>query len=196
MTTIQTTKTSTTKTSSNNGAAKAAPKPAPKAAESKPAAKKAAKDAKLPLARRVQTKLMKQAKRWERTSKALGAWTPEVATAANEVGELLGSLIVLVANLPNDFAPAKKGGGGSTSKDVPVGATVRVTDKAKAKYTGILEESEYTDLKVLLIAQGKVRVKTASTGTIIMLPRAHVQVTAPPAPPSSSTAVAKEGKKS
>lgn len=173
---------------SNAEAAAAKPKASAGAAAPTPKARKE----KLPPARRLERKIANAVKRWGNIAKLAKGWDAKLDTALADVGELMGDVVKSSAALPDDFAPpAKKGGGGGGGtgpRSVVVGSIVSLTDRAKPKYDGILEPTEMTNLKVLVMINGKVRCRTEEN-TTIALPRAHVMLAAPPSAASGVAAV-------
>lgn len=180
-TTTTTNSKSTTKNVNGKPAPKAAaapPAPESKAAPKTPAAKEKAsakKDAKLAPAAKAQNKITYLLKRWTNLANIVGGWSPEVRVTVDEVGEAMLSAVAALAKLPADFTPPRKGGGGKA--DLAPESHVRISEKARAKYDGILEKDEIASVfTVVRVANGKV-ICTGPNGRVI-LPRGHVQLAA------------------
>src|SRR5580765_3924616 len=101
--------------------------------------------------------------------------------ASHVANAMSGLRVVSVAlgALPDDYAPriTKGGGKGGVKGELAVGSKVRVTDKQKADYEGVMPDEHLVGMTVVETRGNKVFVKLAD-GTMGFFPRGHVQLDA------------------
>lgn len=78
----------------------------------------------------------------------------------------------ILSAVPDDFRPWKIGT--PQVKAFAVGDVVRITDKRKQEYDGMIEEDEMKDLKVLEERGKSVLVETSIDGMKMLIRRAHL----------------------
>lgn len=162
MTTAATPSKSTTK---SNGKAPTAT-PVVTAAESAPAPARNAKRPPIPRARRIERSVKHVQARLARVKRIAGGWTAEMGRTISVAEEALSKVFEHAAQLPDDFAPARK----STSpyKPVAIGQTVDLTEKACAAYKDLIEPGEMKGLVVRKIAEKKLFLRTVGGSTIVL----------------------------
>ncbi len=161
--------------------------PVPPAAESAPAGR----DDKLPIARKVESRIRHLIKRWNNIAKMTAGWpwpglVPGKSDVANPIAVVSKGLVdaaLALQEFDDKFVAPKRTGGGGGGKTLATGTIVDVTVKAAPKYTDVLDANEMKGLTVTKIAGRSVVCKT-STGTKVIIPRGHLAV-APPAPPAA-----------
>jgi hypothetical protein len=141
------------------------------------------KGKKLPMPKRLSVRINRMAERLAPYSTRLDAW-PNVgdinmkelaATVANAMSGLR-VVSVALASLPDDYAPriTKPGAGkGGTKGELAVGSKVRVTDKQKPDYAGVLADELLCGMTVIENRGNRVFVMLGE-GAVGMFPRGHV----------------------
>lgn len=138
---------------------------------------------KLPPAKRVAVRLGNEVNRLTKQFDTISKWpahegTDAVAMASTAVGTALENLkkaCEALTSLPETYRPrvAKAGKAGGASKDLKPGDFVRITDKRKEEYVGVLEDDHMTGIKVIEVRGNKV-VAITKDGVKAMFARGHV----------------------
>lgn len=139
---------------------------------------------KLPHAQRVQVRLRNVLVRIEKQHTPMKKWPGEPPAAAvlalDTAVASINTAIKELAKLPADWRPAiarAAGSGGADKAELKTGDLVRITDKRKEEYEGVLEPEMMVGIKVLEVRGPKVIGEaTAKDGTTLrcMLSRGHV----------------------
>jgi hypothetical protein len=117
-------------------------------------------------------------------------WEQEALTTAySEAVEALDKVVDVLEAMPEDFVPPRAARRRTASK-VEVGARIDIRPKHQEKYQGIVEDEDLTNLEVMLVASGCVKVYLNSErdedgnppekGGHIVLPRGQVMAHRPP----------------
>ncbi len=160
--------------------AAAAPK-APKADSDKPTY--ADKMRKLPPAKQIAVRLGNEVTRVESVMETISRWPDadgvNMADIRSDIGMALESLRTAstnIARVPDDYKPRVPKGATSRSKGIiDVGTLVRITDKRKEEYAGVLEPAQMIGIKVLEI-RGNRLVTITQDGVKALFARGHVCV--------------------
>jgi len=127
--------------------------------------------------RRVGGRLVKLLGRMERAQEKLH--NPDLVDAIDSAKKgilLLDETANLLAEGDDAYKPQGVVGSGGGKKKPEIGSMVCLTEKAREKYEGLLEESEFVDLKVLKVKGSTLIVRALATEEKFKVPRGQVRV--------------------